>query len=490
MVELPASITEALGRFSGRIALVIEGGPRTLVHPLAERFEQIEVIRVPAEAVAALDHHRLPANVRVATWPGAALPYADGAFDAVFLVHALPSLGDWRDGLRECQRVLKQRGQFAVLETLPAAVTEPQGTTLDFEKLMLDRDAVLRGCSAQWPALDLIRRELRALHVHHLRSAEVTGIELDLEPPVRGALKRECLDRIRTDLLPSLNRLGVVRDEFERRLIDLKRRIEVIGVAPLGLTLLYGIKKVVYSATETTLFAADNVELDASTPLTIQFAEALPPVTADDSADSTFESLRTPEVLSLIMSGGESRTRFERIAQRILREYGSRAVASERDPQALADSLGIGLARANQLVAIFELGRRFFTTADSESPTLRGPEDIVQYVGDMPRLRREQFRGLYLNSRQRLVADEVISIGTLTNALLHPREVFRPALVQRAVSLILVHNHPSGDPQPSPEDIELTRQVYQAGRILGIELLDHVIVGGEKWVSLKNEGLF
>jgi DNA repair protein RadC len=110
-------------------------------------------------------------------------------------------------------------------------------------------------------------------------------------------------------------------------------------------------------------------------------------------------------------------------------------------------------------------------------------------VGDMGALRREQFRGLYLNNRQKLVADEIISIGTLTSAILHPREVFRPALTHHAVSLILLHNHPSGDPEPSPEDLEMTRRLHRAGQILGIELLDHVIVAGDSWYSMKNANL-
>jgi DNA repair protein RadC len=110
-------------------------------------------------------------------------------------------------------------------------------------------------------------------------------------------------------------------------------------------------------------------------------------------------------------------------------------------------------------------------------------------VADMRALRREQFRGLYLNNRQKLVADEIISIGTLTNAILHPREVFRPALTHHAVCLILVHNHPSGDPEPSPEDIEMTRRLQRAGQILGIELLDHVIIAADSWFSMKNANL-
>jgi DNA repair protein RadC len=200
------------------------------------------------------------------------------------------------------------------------------------------------------------------------------------------------------------------------------------------------------------------------------------------------EALPSANLLSLVLSGGESPRRMEKLAQRILKEYGSRAVADERDPQKLVENFGLSPTRAAQIVATFELGRRFFAS-EEEAPVLRGPEDIYAHTADMSKLKREQFRGLYLDNRQRLVADEIISIGTLTSAILHPREVFRPALTHRAVSVILVHNHPSGKSEPSVEDIEMTRQIYEAGRILGIELLDHVIVGTEGWFSMKNADL-
>jgi DNA repair protein RadC len=487
-MQLPSSLLEHLNRFGGHHALIVTHTPSSCVPHLAKRFDEITCVHLPSLPVSALTEPE-SANAQIVPWDGSALPFADNMFDAVFLTHVLSRLTDWRDLLKDALRVLKQRGQFALLEYGTTALAEQQWALMDFEKLMLDRDAVLQDQPFAWLNPEELRKELRVLDVHHLRYVDVAVDDLFVDGNVRAELKRDCLDRIRTDLLPSLARLGTRREEFERRLIELKRRIEVVGVAPLPLSLVHGIKKTVYAPAETSLFAGESFAVDVvESPPAFRVENRISLAEGEES--SAIEALTTAELLSLVMTGGESPTRMEKLAQRVLREYGSRAVAQERNPDTLVETLGIGPTRALQIVALFELGRRFFTSPDDDSPVLRGPEDIVRYVADMPKLRREQFRGLFLNNRQRLVADDVIAIGTLTSALVHPREVFRPALTHRAVSLILVHNHPSGDPEPSPDDIEMTRQLHKAGQILGIELLDHVIVAGETWFSMKSAGLF
>lgn len=116
--------------------------------------------------------------------------------------------------------------------------------------------------------------------------------------------------------------------------------------------------------------------------------------------------------------------------------------------------------------------------------TIRTAKDAFNYLKDMRELPKEHLRGLYLNSRYRLVHDEVISIGTLTSNIIHPREVFRPALEYSAVAVILAHNHPSGSTKPSKEDIEITEQLIGAGKILGVDLLDHIIITKNKFASI------
>jgi len=143
-------------------------------------------------------------------------------------------------------------------------------------------------------------------------------------------------------------------------------------------------------------------------------------------------------------------------------------------------------ARARvRLAAAIELGRRLELTDGRQAALVQGPADVFEITADLRQLRREHFIGLYLNTRNRLLVRETISIGSLNASIVHPREVFEPALRQGAASLIVVHNHPSGETDPSEDDLAITRRLSEAGEILGVPLLDHVIVGGDGYTSLK-----
>ena len=481
-----AQTLETLAKFEGHRALVLENGAGRYVEPISAYFEKVEALSLALYPLRGSES--IAQNVNRSQWLGGELPFESASFDAVFLLRVLSTRSGWLDILKEAMRVLKQRGHLVVAEDSVVAATQTQIIVMDLERLMRDRDAVLLNQIAPEVSIEDIRRELRHLELNHLRSVDVPPDDGGISSSERVSLKRQCLERIKLDLLPSLGQLGDHRREFEQRLMELKRRIEVIGVAPIGLVLMHGTRKTVYAASEGSLFASEILAADAPTLLADEADDDTADGTMEIAAPSEIEMLATPELLSLIMSGGESSTRLETLAKSILREYGSRAVADERNPRKLVENFGINATHAAQIVATFELGRRFFAS-DEESPVLRGPEDIYAHTADMAKLRREQFRGLYLDNRQRLVADEIISIGTLTSAILHPREVFRPALSHRAVSVILVHNHPSGDSSPSVEDVEMTRQLAEAGKILGIELLDHVIVGTEGWFSMRHMDL-
>ncbi|HET7224328.1 MAG TPA: DNA repair protein RadC, partial [Candidatus Eisenbacteria bacterium] len=145
---------------------------------------------------------------------------------------------------------------------------------------------------------------------------------------------------------------------------------------------------------------------------------------------------------------------------------------------------GVGPARGAALVAAFELGRR---AAESGTPSaiIRGPEDVLSQVRDLVRARKEHFVVLLLNARHELQSRETVSIGSLNASIVHPREVFQPAIVHSAASVVLVHNHPSGDPEPSEEDLEITRRLTGVGELVGIGVLDHVIVAHRGVVSLR-----
>lgn len=199
------------------------------------------------------------------------------------------------------------------------------------------------------------------------------------------------------------------------------------------------------------------------------------------------DGLKNAELLAIILNTGYKGEGVMELASRILQEYGSKAITKERNVNRLMDDLGIPPVKACQIIACFELGRRFFMEENGKMPTIRSSEDVYQYLKDMSRFTKEQFRGLYLNARNKLIHDEVISIGTLTANLVHPREVFQPAIEFSAAAIVLAHNHPSGDPEPSEDDIRVTKQLVEASKILGFEILDHIVVGKGRYVSMKDK---
>jgi DNA repair protein RadC len=196
-------------------------------------------------------------------------------------------------------------------------------------------------------------------------------------------------------------------------------------------------------------------------------------------------ALSQAELVAILWGVGTRKEDVLAMAQRTLQEYGERAVLTVRSPKELAETLDIPLTKACQLIAAFELGRRAYATNRSGRPLeVRTPRQAYDYFRDMGMNSKEQLRGLYLGSRHQVIRDEIISIGSLTSNIVHPREVFQPAVEHGAVAVIIAHNHPSGSLEPSGADIEVTHQLIAAGKILGIELLDHLIItsGGQRSV--------
>lgn len=157
-------------------------------------------------------------------------------------------------------------------------------------------------------------------------------------------------------------------------------------------------------------------------------------------------------------------------------------------PEDLVSIRGVGRARAAQLLAAAELGRRLWPDGDT-TPLIRGPESVFELTRDIRVMNREHFVGFYLNSRNQVLRRDIISIGSLNASIVHPREVFLPAVAMSAASVVLAHNHPSGDPTPSEEDLAITRRLLEAGRIMGIDVLDHVVVSRECYASFKERKL-
>ena len=194
------------------------------------------------------------------------------------------------------------------------------------------------------------------------------------------------------------------------------------------------------------------------------------------------------ELLAILLRTGTTSKSVLHLAEDVLAQYKDKGLAAimHISPQEIASIHGIGLAKAATVVAAVELGRRLSERAAQTLEKVEGPEDVARYV--IPSLRFEQkehFLAMFLDIRNRILTLSTISVGSLTSSIAHPREVFREAIRYSAASVILVHNHPSGDPAPSREDIQLTKQMMKAGEIMGIPVLDHVVVAGDNFVSLK-----
>jgi DNA repair protein RadC len=197
------------------------------------------------------------------------------------------------------------------------------------------------------------------------------------------------------------------------------------------------------------------------------------------------EALSLRELLSVVLNTGTTKEGVLEMADRVIRDYGEKSILAEKDASKLSREMNIPIVKACQIVAVGELGRRIYDRSQSGFSVIRNAKDAYEYLQDMRNLPKEHLRGLYLNGHNRVIRDEVISIGTINSNMIHPREVFRPAIESNATAVVLAHNHPSGEAVPSEEDIEITKQLVQAGKILGISLLDHVIITKNTFASIQ-----
>ncbi|WP_169082747.1 RadC family protein [Paenibacillus sp. PL91] len=201
------------------------------------------------------------------------------------------------------------------------------------------------------------------------------------------------------------------------------------------------------------------------------------------------EALSHAELLAILLRTGTQRQSAVHLAGTILKQCGSLRNLMDMSMEELTAIRGIGPAKALQLRAGIELGRRITRSRLGDTVTVKRPQDAADYVMEELRyLKKEHFVCLFLNTKNHIIARETLSVGTLNASLVHPREVFRAAIQRSSASIICVHNHPSGDPTPSPEDIALTERLAEAGQLVGIELLDHLVIGDGRFVSLKEQG--
>jgi DNA repair protein RadC len=204
------------------------------------------------------------------------------------------------------------------------------------------------------------------------------------------------------------------------------------------------------------------------------------------------EALSAQEILALILGRGIAGESVMVTAQRLLSEFGSLKGVAAASLEQLSHVKGIGLAKAAQVKAAFELSSRVDGYSEAgRRPPVKTPDDVAGLVRSrLKDKKKEYFLALLLDTRNRLIKAAEISVGSLDSSIVHPREVFKEAISASAAAVIFVHNHPSGDPEASEDDVNLTKRLAEAGEVVGIEVLDHIIIGDNKYTSLKRDGLF
>jgi len=204
------------------------------------------------------------------------------------------------------------------------------------------------------------------------------------------------------------------------------------------------------------------------------------------------EALSAPEILALILGRGIKGESVMMTSQKLLSRFGSLKGVANASVEELTQMRGIGPAKAAQIKAALELSKRLEVDVDDKPKrVLKSPEDVAAEMrGRLKGKKKEHFWVICLDTRNRLINCKPVSIGSLDTSIVHPREVFKEAVSSSAASVIFVHNHPSGDPEPSREDIELTKRLVKAGEIVGIDVLDHIIVCDKSYLSLKAKDLF
>lgn len=198
--------------------------------------------------------------------------------------------------------------------------------------------------------------------------------------------------------------------------------------------------------------------------------------------------LASYELLAIILNTGTKTENVLELSKRITSKYPLKKLCSQ-SISSLTRELGIGEAKACKILAISELSRRLVLPIQ-KSPRINSAKDIFEILAPkISHLEKEHLIGIYLNSRKRILAQKTLFIGSLTESIINSREIFKIALEENASAIILAHNHPSGDPTPSEADIVATKEIFQAGEIMGIPLLDHIIIGDNNYWSLKENGL-
>lgn len=202
------------------------------------------------------------------------------------------------------------------------------------------------------------------------------------------------------------------------------------------------------------------------------------------------EVLSNSELLAVLIRTGSNSDNALDLCEKLLAQTGGLNQLVSSTIEELSSVKGIGLAKAAQILAAVELGKRVCALPAENRPKIKSPQDVAGLLmEEMRRFDREHFKAVSLNTKNQVICIETVSIGSLSASIVHPRELFKNPLKRSAAAIILVHNHPSGDPTPSSEDIEVTSRLCEVGKIIGIEILDHIIIGNKRMVSFREKSL-
>jgi DNA repair protein RadC len=202
------------------------------------------------------------------------------------------------------------------------------------------------------------------------------------------------------------------------------------------------------------------------------------------------DALSNAELLAIILRVGTQEYSAIGMAEHMLGRFNGLKGIATAGIEDLSTVKGLGTAKAAQIQAMVELGKRLAASVGPSRPTIRSPQDAADIL--MPELRdepQEHFHALFLNTKNEVLRTRTITIGSLDASLITPRELFREAISSNSASVIIAHNHPSGDPTPSKEDVNVSKRLMQAGEMIGIEVLDHIVIGDGRWISIKERGL-
>ncbi|MCX6641322.1 MAG: DNA repair protein RadC [bacterium] len=501
IAHLTSSIRHALGKPEQTLFLCSGLGPAAagLIKEIVERGSRIIYLENAAAALKQSPHRFHQDGVQIVLSPKQQIPFREASFDLVVSYWSLHHSPDPHLLLAEICRVLKSEGRLLIIEGIDQPGDTAQELHRKIHKFSISIDKAKGRChEALLTPAEIIEMATKCGYTE-ITAQKVIETGSALSEDDRDSLKKEII-RMLTRVYPAeLIKIPGDAARFGQQLASLSRDLEntefklhpyfeLMASKPEKSASVYHSRKRRGEAADQRPNYQNQVS-GKSTDYSLNVAD-LP----DDQKPREKLILHGPgalknhELLAILLVTGTLKENVLELSHRLISEYGSRALSQERSVRRMQETLGIGTNKACQILAAFELGRRFFEEPNHSAPVIQGAEDAYQYLREMAKLTKEHFRGLYLNTRGRVIRDEIISIGTLNMSVVHPREVFLPAIEFSAAAIILAHNHPSGDPTPSEEDIAITEQLVEASHVMGIEIFDHIIVGESGFVSFRKEG--